>query len=94
MLRPDLIKGIHPHTDAGGLILLFQDDDVLHNGCWVDEQPFHHAKVFIFSQIRVYYVANLKFFLNIIGECSSIGCACFWFNMKTLDIMLQYVISL
>ena len=26
--RPDLIKGIRAHTDAGGLILLYQDDEV------------------------------------------------------------------
>lgn len=48
--RPDLIKGIRPHTDAGGLILLFQDEEVpglevLHNGCWIDVQPLRHAIV-------------------------------------------------
>ena len=26
--RPDLIDGLRAHTDAGGLILLFQDDEV------------------------------------------------------------------
>jgi aminocyclopropanecarboxylate oxidase len=42
--RPDLIDGLRAHTDAGGLILLFQDDrvgglQVLHDGQWVDVQP-------------------------------------------------------
>lgn len=48
--RPDLIKGIRPHTDAGGFILLFQDDEVpglqvLHNGRWINVQPLRHAIV-------------------------------------------------
>ncbi|XP_057499085.1 1-aminocyclopropane-1-carboxylate oxidase-like isoform X2 [Actinidia eriantha] len=29
---PELIKGLRAHTDAGGLILLFQDDKVITNG--------------------------------------------------------------
>lgn len=48
--RPDLINGIRAHTDAGGLILLYQDDQVsglqvLHNGTWVDVQPIPYAIV-------------------------------------------------
>lgn len=48
--RPELINGIRPHTDAGGLILLFQDEEVaglqvLHNGRWIDVQPLRHAIV-------------------------------------------------
>ncbi|XP_015584164.1 1-aminocyclopropane-1-carboxylate oxidase isoform X2 [Ricinus communis] len=30
--KPDLIKGLRAHTDAGGIILLFQDDKVISNG--------------------------------------------------------------
>nr|GMC83692.1 1-aminocyclopropane-1-carboxylate oxidase [Ipomoea batatas] len=30
--KPDLIKGLRAHTDAGGIILLFQDDKVITNG--------------------------------------------------------------
>ncbi|KAH9304111.1 hypothetical protein KI387_008515 [Taxus chinensis] len=48
--RPDLIKGIRSHTDAGGLILLFQDDEVsglqvLNNGRWIDVQPIAYSIV-------------------------------------------------
>ncbi|KAH9304103.1 hypothetical protein KI387_008507, partial [Taxus chinensis] len=48
--RPDLIKGIRPHTDAGGLILLYQDDEVpglqvLDNGRWIDVQPLRYSIV-------------------------------------------------
>ncbi|GLJ58150.1 hypothetical protein SUGI_1421440 [Cryptomeria japonica] len=48
--RPDLIKGIRAHTDAGGLILLYQDDQVsglqvLDDGTWVDVQPIPYAIV-------------------------------------------------
>ncbi|KAI7999709.1 1-aminocyclopropane-1-carboxylate oxidase [Camellia lanceoleosa] len=30
--RPELIKGLRAHTDAGSIILLFQDDKVITNG--------------------------------------------------------------
>jgi aminocyclopropanecarboxylate oxidase len=48
--RPDLIGGLRAHTDAGGLILLFQDDrvgglQVLRDGQWVDVQPLENAIV-------------------------------------------------
>lgn len=48
--RPDLIKGLRPHTDAGGLILLFQDANVgglqlLKDGQWVDVPPLRHSLV-------------------------------------------------
>ncbi|CAI9783948.1 unnamed protein product [Fraxinus pennsylvanica] len=43
--QPDLIKGLRAHTDAGAIILLFQDDKVnglelLKDGDWVDV-PLH-----------------------------------------------------
>nr|Q43792.1 RecName: Full=1-aminocyclopropane-1-carboxylate oxidase; Short=ACC oxidase; AltName: Full=Ethylene-forming enzyme; Short=EFE [Nicotiana tabacum]CAA86468.1 1-aminocyclopropane-1-carboxylate deaminase [Nicotiana tabacum] len=42
--KPDLIKGLRAHTDAGGIILLFQDDKVtglqlLKDGQWIDVPP-------------------------------------------------------
>ncbi|KAG6475350.1 1-aminocyclopropane-1-carboxylate oxidase-like [Zingiber officinale] len=42
--RPDLVDGLRSHTDAGGVILLFQDDQVgglqiLKDGEWLDVQP-------------------------------------------------------
>ncbi|OAY85271.1 1-aminocyclopropane-1-carboxylate oxidase 1 [Ananas comosus] len=48
--RPDLIKGLRAHTDAGGIILLFQDDRVsglqlLKDGEWVDVPPTPYSIV-------------------------------------------------
>ncbi|KAF7080596.1 hypothetical protein CFC21_084650 [Triticum aestivum] len=48
--RPDLVAGLRAHTDAGGVILLFQDDQVsglqlLKDGAWVDVPPMRHAIV-------------------------------------------------
>lgn len=48
--RPDLIKGLRAHTDAGGLILLFQDANVgglqlLKDGQWLDVPPLRHSLV-------------------------------------------------
>ncbi|KAJ6832343.1 1-aminocyclopropane-1-carboxylate oxidase-like [Iris pallida] len=48
--RPELFKGLRAHTDAGGIILLFQDDRVsglqlLKDGHWVDVPPMRHSIV-------------------------------------------------
>ncbi|XP_031491105.1 1-aminocyclopropane-1-carboxylate oxidase-like [Nymphaea colorata] len=48
--RPDLVNGLRAHTDAGGVILLFQDDCVpglqlLKDGQWVDVPPMRHTIV-------------------------------------------------
>lgn len=48
--RPELISGLRAHTDAGGIILLFQDDKVsglqlLKDDKWVDVPPMHHSIV-------------------------------------------------
>ncbi|CAK7351555.1 unnamed protein product [Dovyalis caffra] len=48
--KPDLIKGLRAHTDAGGIILLFQDDKVsglqlLKDGQWIDVPPMNHSIV-------------------------------------------------
>lgn len=48
--KPELIKGLRAHTDAGGIILLFQDDKVsglqlLKDGQWVDVPPMKHSIV-------------------------------------------------
>ncbi|XP_051135661.1 1-aminocyclopropane-1-carboxylate oxidase 3-like [Andrographis paniculata] len=48
--KPDLIKGLRAHTDAGGIILLFQDDKVsglqlLKDGAWIDVPPMRHSIV-------------------------------------------------
>ncbi|WCJ20135.1 1-aminocyclopropane-1-carboxylate oxidase 2 [Euphorbia peplus] len=48
--KPQLIKGLRAHTDAGGIILLFQDHQVsglqlLKDGQWVDVPPLKHSIV-------------------------------------------------
>lgn len=48
--HPDLVNGLRAHTDAGGVVLLFQDDEydglqVLKDGEWIDVQPLHNAIV-------------------------------------------------
>ncbi|PIN23001.1 Iron/ascorbate family oxidoreductase [Handroanthus impetiginosus] len=48
--KPDLIKGLRAHTDAGGIILLFQDDKVsglqlLKDGEWINVPPMRHSIV-------------------------------------------------
>nr|CAJ56066.1 ACC oxidase [Vigna radiata] len=47
---PDLIKGLRAHTDAGGIILLFQDDKVsglqlFKDDQWIDVPPMRHSIV-------------------------------------------------
>ncbi|KAG5388492.1 hypothetical protein IGI04_030033 [Brassica rapa subsp. trilocularis] len=47
---PEMIKGLRAHTDAGGIILLFQDDKVsglqlLKDGDWIDVPPLNHSIV-------------------------------------------------
>ncbi|XP_047048757.1 1-aminocyclopropane-1-carboxylate oxidase-like [Lolium rigidum] len=49
--RPEMVDGLRAHTDAGGLILLFQDDRVGglqvlgRDGLWADVQPVENAIV-------------------------------------------------
>ncbi|XP_059283378.1 1-aminocyclopropane-1-carboxylate oxidase 1-like [Lycium ferocissimum] len=48
--KPDLIKGLRAHTDAGGIILLLQDDKVsglqlLKDDQWIDVPPMRHSIV-------------------------------------------------
>ncbi|KAA8546445.1 hypothetical protein F0562_002816 [Nyssa sinensis] len=48
--HPEMVNGLRAHTDAGGVILLFQDDEVkglqiLKNGEWIDVQPVPNAIV-------------------------------------------------
>ncbi|GFP89850.1 1-aminocyclopropane-1-carboxylate oxidase 5 [Phtheirospermum japonicum] len=47
---PERVNGLRAHTDAGGVILLFQDDEVgglqiLKDGLWIDVQPVKNAIV-------------------------------------------------
>ncbi|XP_059280257.1 1-aminocyclopropane-1-carboxylate oxidase 5 [Lycium ferocissimum] len=48
--NPEMVNGLRAHTDAGGVILLFQDDQVdglqiLKDGVWIDVQPIQNAIV-------------------------------------------------
>lgn len=48
--QPELVTGLRAHTDAGGVILLFQDDKVgglqiLKDGQWIDVQPLRNSIV-------------------------------------------------
>ncbi|XP_031281670.1 1-aminocyclopropane-1-carboxylate oxidase 5 [Pistacia vera] len=48
--HPELVNGLRAHTDAGGVILLFQDDkvgglQVLKDGEWIDVQPMRNTIV-------------------------------------------------
>ncbi|KAJ0258026.1 1-aminocyclopropane-1-carboxylate oxidase 3 [Hirschfeldia incana] len=48
--KPEMIKGLRAHTDAGGIILLFQDDKVsglqlLKDGDWIDVPPLNNSIV-------------------------------------------------
>ncbi|GAV77904.1 2OG-FeII_Oxy domain-containing protein/DIOX_N domain-containing protein [Cephalotus follicularis] len=48
--HPELVNGLRAHTDAGGVILLFQDDNVgglqiLKDQQWIDVQPVPNAIV-------------------------------------------------
>lgn len=48
--HPDRVTGLRAHTDAGGVILLFQDDEVsglqmLKDGQWIDVQPMPNTIV-------------------------------------------------
>jgi aminocyclopropanecarboxylate oxidase len=58
--KPELIKGLRAHTDAGGIILLFQDDKVgglqlLKDGQWIDVPPMRHSIVInLGDQLEVY----------------------------------------
>uniref|UniRef100_A0A2P2L6P8 JMS09K11.4 protein n=1 Tax=Rhizophora mucronata TaxID=61149 RepID=A0A2P2L6P8_RHIMU len=48
--HPELVNGLRAHTDAGGVILLFQDDEVgglqiLKDGQWIDVRPLKNTIV-------------------------------------------------
>ncbi|XP_028757977.1 1-aminocyclopropane-1-carboxylate oxidase-like [Neltuma alba] len=63
--EPEKVKGLREHTDAGGIILLFQDDKVsglqfLKDGHWLGVPPLPHALVInIGDQLEV--ITNGKY---------------------------------
>ncbi|KAG6521154.1 hypothetical protein ZIOFF_018220 [Zingiber officinale] len=64
--RLDLVElGLRPHTDAGGVILLFQDDrvgglQILKDGEWVDVQPLANA-IIINTGDQIEVVSNGRY---------------------------------
>ncbi|KAL7596014.1 1-aminocyclopropane-1-carboxylate oxidase 5 [Lactuca sativa] len=48
--HPEMVTGLRAHTDAGGIILLFQDEqveglEILKDGKWIDVQPLPNSIV-------------------------------------------------
>ena len=79
--KPELIKGLRAHTDAGGIILLFQDDKVsglqlLKDGKWIDVPPMRHS-----------IVINL-------GDQLEVDIYIYIFQMKVLYILVVNRLSL
>ncbi|VAI61346.1 unnamed protein product [Triticum turgidum subsp. durum] len=74
--RPDLVDGLRAHTDAGGVILLFQDDQVsglqlLKDGAWVDVPPMRHAIVVnIGDQLEVITNGRYKSVMHRVLTCT------------------------
>lgn len=68
--KPDLIKGLRAHTDAGGIILLFQDDKVsglqlLKGDRWIDVPPMRHSIVVnLGDQLEVKYFICYSYMIN------------------------------
>ncbi|PIN07227.1 Iron/ascorbate family oxidoreductase [Handroanthus impetiginosus] len=61
--RPELIRGLREHTDAGGIILLLQDDQVpglefFKDGKWVKIPPSKNNRIFINTGDQVEILSN------------------------------------
>lgn len=61
--RPELIRGLREHTDAGGIILLLQDDQVpglefFKDGKWVKIPPSRNNRIFINTGDQVEILSN------------------------------------
>ncbi|XP_047943970.1 1-aminocyclopropane-1-carboxylate oxidase 1 [Salvia hispanica] len=61
--RPDLMRGLREHTDAGGIILLLQDDQVpglefLKGGEWVKIPPSKNNRIFVNIGDQVEILSN------------------------------------
>ncbi|KAK4415656.1 1-aminocyclopropane-1-carboxylate oxidase 1 [Sesamum alatum] len=61
--RPELIRGLREHTDAGGIILLLQDDQVpglefLKDGEWVKIPPSMNNRIFINTGDQIEILSN------------------------------------
>lgn len=61
--RPELIRGLREHTDAGGIILLLQDHQVpglefFKDGKWVKIPPSKNSRIFVNTGDQVEIVSN------------------------------------
>ncbi|XP_043722069.1 1-aminocyclopropane-1-carboxylate oxidase 1 [Telopea speciosissima] len=64
--RPELVKGLREHTDAGGIILLLQDDQVpglefLKDGEWVEIPPSKNNTMFVNTGDQVEVLTNGRY---------------------------------
>ncbi|KAG9156114.1 hypothetical protein Leryth_024702 [Lithospermum erythrorhizon] len=61
--KPDLIRGLREHTDAGGIILLLQDEQIpglefLKDGEWVGIPPSRNNRIFVNTGDQVQVLSN------------------------------------
>ena len=61
--RPELVRGLREHTDAGGIILLLQDEQVpglefFKDGKWVEIPPSNNNAIFVNIGDQVEVLSN------------------------------------
>ncbi|KAI4346502.1 hypothetical protein L6164_007392 [Bauhinia variegata] len=61
--RPELVRGLREHTDAGGIILLLQDDQVpglefFKDGKWIEIPPSKNNAIFVNTGDQVEVLSN------------------------------------
>ncbi|KAL0410518.1 UNVERIFIED_CONTAM: 1-aminocyclopropane-1-carboxylate oxidase 1 [Sesamum latifolium] len=61
--RPELIRGLREHTDAGGIVLLLQDDQVpglefSKDGEWVKIPPSKNNRIFVNTGDQIEILSN------------------------------------
>lgn len=61
--RPEKVRGLREHTDAGGIILLLQDDEVpglefFKDGEWVEIPPSKNNKIFVNTGDQLEVLSN------------------------------------
>ncbi|KAK6236462.1 Oxoglutarate/iron-dependent dioxygenase - like 10 [Theobroma cacao] len=64
--NPELVRGLREHTDAGGIILLLQDDQVpglefLKDGAWVQIPPSKNNTIFVNTGDQVEVLSNGRY---------------------------------
>ncbi|KAM7259562.1 hypothetical protein ACFE04_015303 [Oxalis oulophora] len=64
--NPDLVRGLREHTDAGGIILLLQDDQVpglefFKDGEWIEIPPSKNNTIFINTGDQIETLSNGRY---------------------------------